>query len=1006
MNQNENKKDRPAYNSLRGWLNICGGAIIVILSLVAATSKTPVGAFIVYCLSFAFGMFYPFVLAFFFFVGLHRIFVRKAISLKNNFMVSVGFLMIVLASLGFASYGIYTTKNGGVDFTSLNTVYMDRMNSFARSFWKIDSFESLSGLGGGYFGLFLITLLGSIWGGVGDAIFFSLLMIFGCFFFMFQPVLSVIHYFSEKRKNHVRYSSPYRPKKDKSNPHLERDITSSPLPEMKESSSEVEDENYPIPSKNATAPIQNTWTDVEQGAFDSPDDSIIPEKPLTEETYENNISFMHDNEAPGDTIRKPSPAVTSPFSQSPSDFSVDDDFTTIQPNHSYIETPKKVDEDFTSVEATPIVKPVKETVSNRPPYQPSPDFQPVKAKPVVEASTAFKSAYSTFTEMNETTSPDAKLSQQAKEFSDAAKTNQPIPQPEPRPVAPIVNPLEKVNAAAPVRSSQPTEFKVASVQPEQKVEEKTAEEPKEAEQAPLTEEEIERQKEQEYFARKQQKKAEALLAKKKEKDERIASLMRYVSDVPKEYGYDLPSDVLLEEVDDSDKMEKNTASAQDKAGVINRVFDEFGVKAKATSFTIGASVTRFNVETEHGEKADKIANLNSEFQRALNGDMSVRVETVVEGRSTSGIEVGNIAPMAVSFKDMFVDIEQDHKNLLLLPIGKDISGNIVTFPLNKMPHMLVAGTTGSGKSVLIHSMIMTLIMRTYPSQCKLMLIDPKQVEFIRYQDCSHLFCPVISKPESAILALKKLCDEMDRRFTVLSKYRCSNIEDYEEIKRGNETRYEEMPYIVTVIDEFADLIQTGGNEVTKYVTRIAQKARACGIHLIIATQRPSKDNVPMIIKANVPCRIGLSCSSQIDSRVILDEVGAETLLGKGDLLFKCPGKKSLIRAQSPFISNKDINMVLEYVKKNAGDPNYDPEFLDLDVQPQEEEVDVEGDLYSDIRDYVIQTGITSKSSIMRSFQVSSQKADQFLARLQSENIIALGGNGKYILGPAAHLEDY
>ena len=186
--------------------------------------------------------------------------------------------------------------------------------------------------------------------------------------------------------------------------------------------------------------------------------------------------------------------------------------------------------------------------------------------------------------------------------------------------------------------------------------------------------------------------------------------------------------------------------------------------------------------------------------------------------------------------------------------------------------MLVAGTTGSGKSVLIHSMIMTLIMRTYPSQVKLMLIDPKQVEFIRYADESHLFCPVISKPESAILALKKLCHEL---------------------------QYENMPYVVTVIDEFADLMQTGGNEVTRYVTRIAQKARACGIHLIIATQRPSKDTVPMIIKANVPCRIGLSCSSQIDSRVILDENGAETLLGKGDLLFKCPGKKSLIRAQSP-----------------------------------------------------------------------------------------------------------
>ncbi len=1004
MNQTS-KNNRPSATSLRGWLNICFGLIVVVLSLVAATGKTPIGSFFVYCLSFAFGMFYPFVLAIFILLGLHRIFVRKSMNLKGNFTLTLGFVLIVLAALGFGSYGIYTTKNGGVDFTSLNTVYMDRMNSFARNFWKIDSFESLSGLGGGYFGLFLITLLGSIWGGVGDAIFFSMLMFFGFFLFMFNPVKGIVGFFVEKRKNQVRYSSPYRPKKDKSNPHLQRDISMMNAEKNdSEDSSSPENDKYPMPSKNATAPIDNTWSDIEQGSFDS-EKQIGDPLPDVIETYESNITALDIADTPSASVETPKKTIiepVSPFVQKTSDFNIaDDDFMTIQPQRVPVEAQKKPEPVPPVSQAQ--ASPAPESKTPYPPFQPEPDFQPVKAKPVADTSTAFRSAYSVFTE--KTSAPANTMETQPKpEIHENVVP--PVQQNVVRSVQqPVGNPLEKVNATAPVRNTQPTEFKVASLKPEPAP--VIQEEPNEEEKEPvLTEEEIEKKKEQDYFAYKQQKKAEALLAKKKEKEDRISALMRYVSDVPRNYGYDLPSDALLEEFDDSAKMQKNTDSAQEKAEVINRVFDEFGVKAKATSFTIGASVTRFNVETEHGEKADKIANLNSEFQRALNGDMSVRVETVVEGRSTSGIEVGNIAPMAVSFKDMFVDIEQDHKNLLLIPIGKDISGNIVTFPLNKMPHMLVAGTTGSGKSVLIHSIIMTLIMRTYPSQCKLMLIDPKQVEFIRYQDCSHLFCPVISKPESAILALKKLCDEMDRRFTVLSKCRCANIEDYEEIRRGNEARYEDMPYIVTVIDEFADLIQTGGVEVTKYVTRIAQKARACGIHLIIATQRPSKDNVPMIIKANVPCRIGLSCSSQIDSRVILDEVGAETLLGKGDLLFKCPGKKSLIRAQSPFISNKDINTVLEYVKKNAGDPNYDKEFLDLDVQPQEEEVDVEGDLYTDIRDYVIHTGITSKTAIMRSFQVSSQKADQFLARLQSESVIALGGSGKYILGPAAHLEDY
>ncbi len=335
----------------------------------------------------------------------------------------------------------------------------------------------------------------------------------------------------------------------------------------------------------------------------------------------------------------------------------------------------------------------------------------------------------------------------------------------------------------------------------------------------------------------------------------------------------------------------------------------------------------------------------------------------------------------------------------------DISGNIITSPLNKMPHLLIAGTTGSGKSVLVHSMIMTLIMRNYPSQMKLILIDPKQVEFIRYQECSHLFCPVISQPEKAVLALKKLVDEMNRRFTVFSKYKAPNIEGYNKIRKGQEALMEEMPYLVCVIDEFADLMMTGGKDVVSNVQKIGQKARAAGIHMIIATQRPSKDTVPMMIKANVPCRIGLSCSAQVDSRVILDENGAETLLGRGDLLFKDPGKKSLVRAQSPFLSDEEIDSVLAYVKEKAGDPVYDQAFLELEDDEEEdpnvEEVDPQKRLYDDIKDFVIHTGITSKESIIRNFQVTSSKADNYLATMVSEDVLMMGFGGHYVLGPAA-----
>lgn len=955
MDKNSKKKDAPSIHTLRGWIDICVGLIIILFSLIGATGRGPIGAFITYCFAFVFGMFYPFALVFLFFFGLHFCITRRFFSWKGNSMYWVGGILTIVSLLSFASYGIYTIKENGVDLTSINSIYRDKMLSFAHSPWQIDSYESLSGLAGGYLGLFFVSLLGTIWGKIGDAIFFSLLLVVGLFFFCFNPARFCISFFKEKKAKKVSYQSPYQPNKEKTNPHLNRSS-------FKEKEQEKTTPSYQF-SQEAKAPLDNSWNTTSQGGFSSP--SKKEYSTFEETTYEDNISNeeQHQDEPldfGGFTSFKSS---ETPKKQE----AEQSDFTSTRPIKEQNVTPEKIEVPPTPVfdDEIPFEKEEKQAVPQK---EENPAFVPVP--PVAPSN--FE--------------------------SDNSSAKQPKK----------TNPLDDVVSSSPLKSSSSAEYQVKSEKGEEPKTDDVVETPvEEDKEENPSEEDLEKKKEQEYFSMKQQKKAQALIAKKKEKEQRIESLMKYVSDVPKDYNYNLPNDSLLEEIDDSAKMEQNSNSAQEKASIINRVLDEFQVKAKTTSFTIGASVTRFNVETEHGEKADKIANLTKEIQIALNGDMSVRVETVVEGRSTSGIEVGNIAPMAVSFKDMFMSIEQDHKNPLLLPIGKDISGNVITFPLNKMPHMLVAGTTGSGKSVLIHSMIMTLIMRTYPSQCKLMLIDPKQVEFIRYQDCSHLFCPVISKPESAILALKKLCDEMDRRFTVLSKCRVANLEAYNELKAGRESQYEDMPYIVTVIDEFADLMQTGGNEVTKYVTRIAQKARACGIHLIIATQRPSKDNVPMIIKANVPCRIGLSCSSQIDSRVILDENGAETLLGKGDLLFKCPGRKTLIRAQSPFISDKDINAVLEYVKRNAGDPNYDPDFLDLEVEkPSEEEDDPEGDLYSDIKDYVIHTGITSKASIMRCFQVSSMKADQFMARLQSESIIALGPSGKYVLGPAAHLEDF
>lgn len=939
--------------SLKDFIYICLGLIVILLSGITITGKTFIGSSITYALAFLFGMLYPFIIVLFVVFGLYLVIARRHLSFLKHRLTWVGSFLLALSILAFASYSIYTLKDGGIDLSSLNNLYNDRFSSFASSPFSIDSISSMSLLGGGYIGLFFLALLGSIWGYIGDAIFFSFLLIISILILVFRPeqFRKIKAFFKERKEKKISYSSPYKHKKDNSNPFLNRSDDESSFTEVN-------------PVDNATFNNKTIQPRTES--------TIEPRKQPQEEKIET-------------------PQYENPFSTT---FQ-----PTIKPMDSQVDVQKKVESmstgdyrSFTVINDNSafdvIAEPNKETFTDKEEID---DTMTERVNDFARNATG-KDSF-TIPVLQEETPFEEEIEEKQNNYSNSAnQTYQAVQnQPQPQYIPPVENQHN-------IKQNEPVEFKVNNLP---KVEETKPVQPTE------NEDDIIARKEQAYFAMKQKRASLAMVEKKRKKDEKIQSLMKYVSDVPKTYSYPLPTDVLLEEIDDSAKVEKNTISAQEKAQILNKVLDEFNVKATATSFTIGASVTRFNVETQRGEKADKIATLTSEFQRALNGDMSVRVETVVEGRSTSGIEVGNVAPMAVSFKDMFEVIEHDKDQPLLLPIGKDISGNIITFPLNKMPHMLVAGTTGSGKSVLIHSMIMTIIMRTYPNQVKLMLIDPKQVEFVRYQEESHLFCPVISKPESAILALKKLCDEMDRRFTVLSKCRVANLEEYNDIRKIRPSEYESMPYIVTVIDEFADLMQTGGNEVTRYVTRIAQKARACGIHLIIATQRPSKDNVPMIIKANVPCRIGLSCSSQIDSRVILDENGAETLLGKGDLLFKCPGKKSLIRAQSPFISPSDMNVVLQYVIDRAGDPQYDQNFLDLDIdENNEEESNPEGDLYSDVKEFVSTTGITSKTSIMRSFQISSLKADQFLSRLQSEGIVLPGPNGKYTIGPAANLEDF
>ena len=973
-------KEKKSALTLSEHFKLCFGILLISLSIIALTGKTAVGEFFAYCFAFLFGAFFPAFASAFLILGVILVIRRKFLPFKNYAFLYLGIFLILLSmlSLGSASFA---KDNPSLSFSNFTEFYAKKMKSFALNPFSVDDYGAMSTLGGGYLGLALLTLLSTVWGLTGNMVFYVALLLLGIFFALFSPVSTIAKSIHKKKSEKVTYNSPFHPEKGKDKDVLERDSVAE---ENKRQS------DYSHIDPELKTPLSSDWK--RTASFKS---SSVLEATLTQSFSINDVKEENKEELAKTSVEKP---VEKTFEK-----------PIVQQENRREEKIDAYESNFRDDRPAMREKSVLAT----------PDFN---AFDLDEEAENFKKGAkgkdrSTF-DVIDPIVPDVEMKNDETERkpvyqqpapSSVTSSNQEEKKPEP--VKPdystpysSYNPLEAVAKNVQPRAKKEETVQVTFPVEDEEEEKNVAKPVKEDEPAILqTEEESTREIEKRYFLDKQKRAIQKIEEKQRLKNERKANLMRFVSDTPKVYHYPLPTDALLQEHDDSQKMQINTESAIKKVQVINEVFKNYQVKAKAVSFTVGASVTRFNIETEPGERSDRIASLVDELQKALNGDKSVRVETVVEGKSTSGIEVGNAKPMAVSFKDVFESVETNTQDNLLLPIGKDISGDIVTSPLNKMPHLLIAGTTGSGKSVLVHSMIMTLIMRNYPSQMKLILIDPKQVEFIRYQECSHLFCPVISQPEKAVLALKKLVDEMNRRFTVFSNYKAANIESYNKARQGREAVMEEMPYLVCVIDEFADLMMTGGKDVVSNVQKIGQKARAAGIHMIIATQRPSKDTVPMMIKANVPCRIGLSCSAQVDSRVILDENGAETLLGRGDLLFKDPGKKSLVRAQSPFLSDEEIDSVLAYVKEKAGDPVYN--FLELEEDDDEEiesdDVDPQKKLYDDVKDFVIHTGIMSKESIMRNFQVSSSKADNFLATMVSEQVLMFSYDGNYVFGPAA-----
>jgi len=427
--------------------------------------------------------------------------------------------------------------------------------------------------------------------------------------------------------------------------------------------------------------------------------------------------------------------------------------------------------------------------------------------------------------------------------------------------------------------------------------------------------------------------------------------------------------------------------------ILERVFGDFGISGRVVEVHVGPTVTQYEVEIKAGTKVNKILSINREIALAL-AAKDVRIQAPIPGKSTIGIEIPNPITSEVKMKDILVGIPKKLDNSkLVAPLGLDIMGNVQYFEINKAPHMLVAGSTGSGKSVCINNIITSILMRAKPDEVKMILVDPKKVELNCYEGVPHLMRPVVTDPKKAAVALQKVCDIMDERYDLFADSGTRNIGSYNEYVEKHPGK-EKLPFILVIIDELADLMMVASKEVEEAIMRITQLARAAGIHLIVATQRPSTDVVTGLIKSNIPTRVSFMVSSNIDSRTILDMGGAEKLLGKGDMLFLPPGEASPIRIQGSFVSDEEINRVVEFVKAQGHAPKYDEKMVDLEKNPKEEpinsgvpESDEDDPLYNEIVEFAIRTGKISGSLIQRKYRLGYNRAARIIDLLEEKGII-------------------
>lgn len=473
--------------------------------------------------------------------------------------------------------------------------------------------------------------------------------------------------------------------------------------------------------------------------------------------------------------------------------------------------------------------------------------------------------------------------------------------------------------------------------------------------------------------------------------------------------YHLPPMSLLTNIASSKASNINKNSAEVKGQKLIEILSNFGIQARLTNTFIGPSVTKFEIVPDENIKVNKISGISDNIKMGL-AAKDIRIEAPIPGRSAVGVEIPNAENVMVRMSELTKSEKfKDKSKQLLFTLGKDLMGEPVYCELNKMPHLLVAGATGSGKSVCMNTIIISYLLRSDPKDLKIVLIDPKKVEFTPYHDIPHLLWPVITDSDMASMMLKKAVVIMEERYDAFADVGVRDIKSFNDlaIKHNasagdGESKMEKMPYIVIIIDELADLMMTAKKEVEASIQRLTQLSRACGIHMIVATQRPSTDVITGLIKSNIPSRISFAVSSSIDSRTILDQTGAEKLLGHGDMLYLPQGESGPIRVQGCFVTDDEIKRITDYCKKQGG-PDYDDTYFEIKRNLEGESFSYSSEsnnprekdaLYDEVVEYVTQAQKASTSLLQRRFGIGYNRSARIIDELEKNGIIGPSNGSK------------